>query len=91
MKASSAKKNSDRREVRVHDVRYKHSLAEDSVFSIEMLLFCVSYEELGFVRIRARVGHSNDTTCIELQCQKMSDLMMMGDQGYCREKVIMIE
>ena len=46
--------------------RFQYLLAEDGVFPIEMSLLGIGDEELGLVCVRPRVGHSNDTACVEL-------------------------
>lgn len=42
-------------------------LSKDCVFAVEMRLLGVGDEELGFVRVRAGVGHGEDPAVVELR------------------------
>lgn len=43
-----------------------NDLAKDCVLVFQMRLFCIGYEELGFVGIGARICHGNHTPIVKL-------------------------
>lgn len=45
----------------------RNALAEDSVFAVEVRLLRIGDEELRFVGVGARISHSDNSPCIELQ------------------------
>jgi hypothetical protein len=46
---------------------------EDCVLSIQMRLFCVCDKKLRFVTVGTRVSHCNNTACIELKANGLSE------------------
>lgn len=47
--------------------------AEDGVLSIQVRLFAVCYEELGLVRVGARISHSHHATGVELGSEERGE------------------
>lgn len=55
-------------------IRPVNDASENGVFSVEVRLFGVGDEELGFVGVGAGVGHCDDAAGVELKDTKMSEL-----------------